>query len=154
MLYVLYFAILFLQMQGFAKSRKNLHQMVTSPGKSLGEAVFTGQGTRRRHPTGAIWSPGSTLRRACVVRREPLSAKCDHLGPFGTHFAGCFPHPANWVISANIPPGTRRTSTRRTFGDVLDRISAKTAPGEDARPRRTSREALGETPPGERSATS
>jgi hypothetical protein len=153
-LYVLYFAILFLQMQGFAKSRKNLHQMVTSPGKSLGEAVFTGQGTRRRHPTGAIWSPGSTLRRACVVRREPLSAKCDHLGPFGTHFAGCFPHPANLVTSANIPPGTRRTSTRRTFGDVLDRISAKTAPGEDARPRRTSRAALGETPPGERSATS
>ena len=42
---------------------------------ALGEPAFADPGTRRRQAPGAIWSPGSALRREATVRRAFHPAK-------------------------------------------------------------------------------
>ena len=67
--------IVLLQMQGLLKTRKFWIFAATSPSMALGEPAFADPGTRRRQAPGAIWSPGSALRREATVRREFHPAK-------------------------------------------------------------------------------
>ena len=125
-IFPIYICILFLQMQGFAKNRKNLDQIVTSPRKALGEPCFAGNGTRRRHHPGATlvtWERPSP-RWTCSPRGMlGENAPCGHLGRTSPSRGALGEGRRDALGEATT---RRRTRTATRFG----RHSAKSAPGD------------------------